>query len=297
MVRRSTAALLTVAALLVAIVAVSVASPRQVTTAHRRVAVRVANQLLANVVLPPGATKVSAEPAGDAHRLASPMFGGFFAAEIDRHAFWTTSAAPDAVIASFNAHLPGGAKPLGSGSGSGSVFAAYVLGPAAHPFTPGFRQVVVDAVTLANGTTGVRADAEVRYIAPRPPSQQVPGNARVVEITKRSQGSAPLLSVTITRHSEVGRIATMVNALPFVGRFSGSFSCSSFGGPVDTFTFRADPHGRVLARVSESAHTPAEPSPCALTSLSIRGHHEPKLMDGGVLLRQAGSLIGIRLTA
>lgn len=294
--RRSVAALLAVAGLLAAAVAVSAASPVQVTRAHRRVAVRVADQLLTSVVLPPGVTKVSAEPVGDAHQLASPMFGGFFAAEIDRHAFWTTSAAPDAVIASFNAHLPGGAKPLGSGSGGGSVFAAYVLGPAAHSFTPGFRQVVVDAVTLANGTTGVRADAEVRYVAPRLASQQVPGNARVLEVTKRSQGSAPVISVTITRHSEVRRIAAMVNALPFAGKFSGSFSCPYFGDPVDTFTFRADPRGRVLARVSESAYTPAEASPCALTSLSIRGHHEPGLMDGGVLLRQAGSLLGLRLT-
>ncbi len=289
--------MLAIAGLMIAVVAASGASPRHATRAHRRAAGRVADQLLAGVVLPAGARKVPAEPAGDAHQLASPMFGVFFAAEIDRHAFWTTSAAPDAVIASFNAHLPAGAKPLGSGSGGGSAFAAYVLGAAAHPYTLGFRQLVVAAVTLGNGTTGVRADAEVRYTAPRPASQQVPSNARVLQITKRSQDSPPLLSVTVTRRSQVRRIAAMVNALPFVGRFSGSFSCPYFGDPVDAFIFRASSGGRVLARVSESAYTPAGASPCALTSLSIRGHQEPGLMDGGVLLRQAGALLGVRLTS
>ncbi|MEA2410251.1 MAG: hypothetical protein QOC77_812, partial [Thermoleophilaceae bacterium] len=272
-----------------------VASPRQVTRAHRQVAARVAGRLLAGVVLPPGATKAPAEPAGDAHQLASSVFGMFFAAEIERHAFWTTSASPGTVIASFKAHLPPGAKPLGSGSGGGGAFAAYVVG-GGHPYTLGARQLVVNAVTLANGTTGVRADAEVRYIAPRPVSQQIPASARVLQITQRSQGSAPLLSLTITRRSEVRRIAAMVDALPFVGKSTGAFSCPYLGAPLDTFVFRAGRRGRALASVSESAYTPAQASPCALSTLTIRGHRQAALLQGGVLLRQAGRLLGVRLT-
>jgi hypothetical protein len=297
MAKRSVAALLALAGLFIAVVAASVASPRQVTRVHRQVAARVADQLLAGVVLPPGATKVPTEPAGDAHQLASPMFGVLFAAEIERHAFWTTSADPGTVIASFKAHLPAGAKPLGSGYGGGGAFAAYVLGTAARRYTLGVRQLVVNAVTLANGRTGVRADAQVRYTAPRPAAQQVPGSARVLQITQGSQGSAPLVSLTVTRRSEVRQIATMINALPFVGRSPGVYSCPSFGDPVDRFSFRANPGGPVLARVSESAYTPAAPSPCTATSLTIRGHREPGLMEGGVLLRQAGRLLGVRLTA
>ncbi len=108
----------------------------------------------------------------------------------------------------------------------------------------------------------------------------------------------PLRSLTVTRLSLVRRIAALVNALPFGGNFSGDgFSCPAFpNGPVDTFTFRASTARPALAQVSELAATPTNIDPCETTTLRIRGHLEPPLMEGGTLLRTAGSLLHVKLT-
>jgi hypothetical protein len=92
----------------------------------------------------------------------------FYAAEVERHKFWKTSASPNAVIAS------------------------------------------IEALALTGGGTGVRADATVRYAAPRLAAQRVPPQARVLEINvtggPRDTGSlyrslrraGALLGVTLT---------------------------------------------------------------------------------------------------
>lgn len=84
---------------------VGAATPGQVVEANRQTAVAAADQILGELVLPPGATEVPAEPKGDAHQLARSVELLFYAASVDRHEFWTTTASPRAVIASVDAHL------------------------------------------------------------------------------------------------------------------------------------------------------------------------------------------------
>jgi hypothetical protein len=163
----------------------------------------------------------------------------------------------------------------------------------------GARQLVLEALGLSDGSTVVRADGEVRYIAPRPYDERIPAQARILDITVGSNLSRPLLSLTVTKASDVRRIARVVDDLPFVGNNSGvAFSCPSFSAtfPVDRFIFRRTAGGTVLAKITESAATPTEDYPCFVTSLTIRGQHEPPLQDGGVLLKQAGSLLKVRLS-
>lgn len=271
------------------------APAHEVVAANRQAAVAEAGRLLTAVILPAGSTALPQEPAGDTHSLATPLIGAFFAAEVDRHAFWTTSASPAAVVALFQAHLPPGAKLVSSISGRGSAGAAYALGTTRR-FVVGPVQIMLNAVTLTNGLTGIRADAQVRYVSPRLPSQRIPLSARLVQITKAAIGAKPLVSLIVTQRAIVRRLARLVNALPFVGSHAGVFSCPSFGGPIDTFIFRASPTGPPLATVSESAYTPADPSPCAPTTLIVRGHRLNSLLEGGILLKRAGRLLGIRLT-
>ena len=66
--------------------------------------------------------------------------------------------------------------------------------------------------------------------------------------------------------------------------------------PIDTFTFRGAPAPPVLATVGEPAHTPAGAEPCSTAALRIRRHREPGLLEGGRLLRQAGAILGVKLT-
>jgi len=288
---------------LAAAAAVSVASPAQVRSANRQAALNAASQLLSAVVLPPGATEVPAEPAGDGHQLARSNELALFGAEIDRHEFWTTAASPAAAIASVEAHVPAGAKWTGSGYSSGTQFVSYSL-PVVDAPVLGARTLSVNAVTLNDGSTGVRADATVRYAAPRLPAQRVPAQARVLEVamTAAPFGPAPpptlKTPLVITRRSEVRRIAALVDGLPFVANLRGiAISCPAhMPAPIVTFTFRAAMAGPVLATVSGPANTPTTAEPCFTTTLTIRGHEQPGLLEGGRLLREAGTILGVKLT-
>jgi hypothetical protein len=278
-------------------VAVRALTPAQVASANRIKAVAAAERVLGEVVLPAGSTEVTKVPTSSG--LASqPFLRLLFAAQIDRHAFWTPDASPSAVIASVTAHLSPGAKPDGSGHGGSERFAAFTL-PRIEPAVLAVRQLVIEAISLPNGTTAVRADGEVQYIAPRPRSEQVPRAARVLKITMTDNSPKPLLSLTVTNRARIRQIARLVNALPFAGNWQGiAFSCpaSSASATTDTFVFRAASDGPALARVTESAATPSTSQGCLSTTLTIRGHRQPELMDGGVLLHKAGSLLGVKLT-
>jgi hypothetical protein len=283
--------------------AVSATSPAQVLRANRRAASGAADQLLGDVVLPAGATEVPSEPAGDDHQLDRANTLTFFAAAVDRHRFWTTDASPRAVVASIEAHVPAGAKWSGSGYSRTTMFVAYSL-PAVDVPVLGPRTLSVNAVELADGSTGVRVDANVRYSAPRLPAQRVPTRARALVITMtrspfgQSSPPPPLKSpLTITTRSEVRRIAAIVDGLPFVALNGVAISCPAIlPAAIVTFAFRSAPDGPVLATVTEASDTPTGAEPCFTTELTIRGHRELGLLEGGRLLRRAGAILGVKLT-
>jgi hypothetical protein len=274
-------------------------TPTQVLHANQTAAVTAAEQMLGQIVLPAGATQVQGEPAGDGYLLAHSFDLPIFAAEVDRHEFWTTSASPKAVIASVEANLPPGAKSSGEGYNGQltTIFVSYSL-PTVNAPALGPRTLAVNAVELSNGSTGVRADAEVRYTAPRLPAQRIPPQARVLDVTMANYQSPPLLSRTVTNPAQVRRIAAVVDGLPFVASLRGvAFSCPALMlAPTDTFAFRATAGGPALARVTAPANEPTTAGPCFITTLQIRGHSGPGLLEGGKLLRRAGAILGLRLT-
>jgi hypothetical protein len=282
---------------------VSAGSPGQTVRANRQAAVGAADQLLGEVVLPAGATEIPSEPAGDEHQLERSIELALFAAEVDRHEFWTTTASPSAVVASIEAHLPAGAHRTGSGYSGGSMFVSYSL-PAVGAPALGPRTLSVDAVELADRSTGVRADATVRYSAPRLPAQRVPAQAHVLEVamTPLPFGHSPPFALksplVVTRRSVVRRIAGIIDGLPFIAALRGvAISCPAIPpAPIVKFTFRATEAGPALATVTEPANTPAVAEPCFTTALTIRGRRQPGLLDGGTLLRQAGAILGVKLT-
>lgn len=278
--------------------AIEAATPEQVRHANQRAATNAADQVLADVVLPAGAAQVPTEPAGDSDQLSRLIPLLFFAAEVDRHEFWTTTSRPSAVIASIRAHLPPGTTRSGWASSPTSAFASFTV-PTGNPATPAPATLEVDAVKLARGGTGVRADAVVRYAAPRLPAQRIPRSAQVLDVAMANYHSAPTLSLTVTNPAEVRRIAAIVDHLPFIAPLRGvAISCAAiFPAPVLTFTFRTAPGGRIVATVSELSNTPIRADPCLAAALTIGGRREPGLLEGGILLRKAGAILHVRLTS
>lgn len=282
-----------------AAVIAAAATPAQVLHANQTAAQSAADQMLGGIVLPAATNEVASEPAGDDDALARSMEIPIFRAEVDRHEFWTTSASPSVVIASFEANLPAGAKSSGGGYNgpSTTIFVSYSL-PTIDAPALGPRTLTVNAVRLSDGGTGVRADAEVRYTAPRLPAQRIPPQAHVLDVTMANYHSSPLLSLTVTNRSQIRHIASIVDGLPLLASLRGvAFSCPALMlAPTDTFTFRVSPGGPAVAQVTEPANQPTSAGPCFITTLSIRGHGEPGLLEGGRLLRQAGAILGVKLT-
>jgi hypothetical protein len=146
----------------------------------------------------------------------------------------------------------------------------------------------------------VRVDAEVQYLAPRTSAQRIPVTARVLQITRARPGAnTPQLVRTVTGSANLHRIAADIDALPFGGNWRGvGFSCpAGLIVPFDTFTFRATVSGAVLARFSEAADIPTTIDPCALASLTVRGHRLPAIVEGGRLLLEVDQLLMLHLTA
>lgn len=219
------------------------------------------------------------------------------ASAVDRYQLWRTSTSPVTAVDAVVRALPRGTESLGratSGDG-GEVLADYRL-PASNQRLLGTREISVTAISDSSGTT-VRLDAEVAYVAPRPPNQRIPSAARVLDVTVGNP-KRPSLSLTVTNRSKIREVADMVNALPFDSPEKGAvYSCPLFlsGTSLVTFVFRSTDRGPALAMVSEYSGTPTTPYPCAATWLVIRGHNQPDLQDGGRLLKGAGALLKVRL--
>jgi hypothetical protein len=307
------------AVVLLAVVVVAVTAGRSTarqtgsrSSRHERVAFTVATRMLSDVVLPSASIRASSEKAsGAGNTLRYPIDRLFFADQVDRAEYWTTDASPADVIASVKRHRPAGAKVSGSGSSgvlgqpAANAFIAFAL-PRIDSRVLGLRQIAIDAIDTRTGRTAFRVDSEVQYLAPRKPGQAIPRSARWLRITMRnasfSDGHPPntgriLLSTIVSKPSLVRQIAGWVNALPFAGNLAGAaFNCGlAFG--TDTFSFRARADGPVLGLVREAPITPTTPDPCLDGDLWIRGHPQPDLADGGVLLHRTDSLLRINLTA
>ena len=281
-----------------AVIAVA-ATPVQVRHANQTAAVSAAAQMLGEVVLPAGSNPVPSEPAGDEYLLAHPFEVPIFAAEVDRHEFWTTTASPKAVIASFEANLPAGAQRSPVGYSGPKRHVCDLL--AADRRRADARSAEHSASTRSSCRTGPRESERMPRFATRRrvcPTQRIPPQARVLDVTEANSHSSPLLSLTVhqpragpahrvdRRRSPVRRVVARRGVL------------------VPGLDDRADRHvylpgvldGPALAQVTEPSDWPTIAEPCFITTLSIRGHREPGLLEGGKLLRGAGAILGVKLT-
>lgn len=263
--------------------------------ANRQAAGRDAAALLTRVVLPAGATRSATEPAGDRHGLSGPAPFGAGTKHVDRFGWWTVAEPLDAVDAFVSAHVPRGGhlNSYGSGGRPPSASVTYSFPPVGRVL--GTRSLVVSMVALPGGETGLRVDAEVQWIVPRPTAERIPRSVRVLEVSVGPPGRSPSTRVIVVNRAKVWRIASQINGLRTVQ--PGVWSCPAeiLGAPVVTFTFRRDLGGPVVARASELAAATEPTTPCDPMTLSIGGRRWTPLLGGAGVVRSAQRLLGVRL--
>lgn len=269
-------------------------------SANRAASRRDVRSLLAKLVLPAGATLLSAEPQGDNRYLkVNGALEGDEAHSL-AHRWWEVAGTRDDVIAYVRAHPPAGGTPFGSGTG-GNVYTGtsseslYYQWPAVRDVL-GYRELAVTATALPDGETGVLAEAQSDWIVPRPTGEQIPSSTAEIEITSGVPGKQPGESLSVSKPSQVRRIVTLINALPIAQPIV--LACPLLIDPrLITMTFRTATGAPALAVLTYNDFRPwAGPSAaCKTVDLTIGGRRQDPLI-GGAFLQKIGRILGRSLT-
>jgi hypothetical protein len=254
-----------------------------------------AGSLLSELPLPSGATQSAIEPAEDDSLLAHPGVGPPATPNVvDDHAWWLVPGAPAEVLAYIREHLPAGAtRALTSGGLKGpnvpdNEAEVFAWPPIADVL--GIRWLVVHVVQLPDGSTGLRADAQVVWLTPRPVSETIPRGARVLRISVHSSIAANLPRQRPLRFTAIGKIEKVVallNALPVVQ--PGLRSCpADFGVRVGLAFYTS--HVKTPLAVAE-----VDPQGCGGVQLTIGATQQPALEGGSELIEKIDRVLGVRL--
>jgi hypothetical protein len=274
--------------------------PPAVAPARSRRARADAATLLGRVRLPVGAELLSGEPAGDGDALSRPVNGPAVTSTlVDKNTWSRVPGSAASALDYLKGHAPRGGRLTQSGSqgpGHGQVVSGFVRfswPPVARLLIN--RQLLVQAVNLTGGGTGVRVDAQVQWIIPRPVRERIPHGVHEVDVTRAAPGEAPSLWVKVVSPHVIRALFGMVDALGIVQ--PGAYSCPALlaGTPVVTFTFRASDGGTVLARASELASAREPTTNCDPMTFSIRGRSQTPLLGGAAVVHEAGRLLGVHL--
>jgi hypothetical protein len=273
--------------------------PPAIAAARRHRARADAKTLLGRVRLPAGAEQVSGEPAGDGGILARPVNRpAGVSTLVDEHTWWRVPGSAASVLRYLNVHPPRGGRLTESGAqgtnrGEVSGYVGFTWHPVGRILAD--RELLVQVTNLTGGGTGVRVDAQVQWIIPRPVSERIPQGVHEVDVSRAAPGEAPSVDVKVVSPHEIRALVAMVDALGIIQ--PGAYSCPSMSGaePVVTFTFRASDGGTVLARASELASAREPTTSCDPMTFSIRGHAKTPLLGGAAVVAKAGRLLGVHL--
>jgi len=260
-----------------------------------------AASLLGALSLPAGATRSPVEPAGDGSVLAQPGSGPPLTPNVvDESAWWLLADAPAAVLAYVQAHPPAGSRRVLASTGSTGTNGTNVEVVAfARPPVAGVldtRWLVVEVVRLAGGSTGLRADAQVVWVTPRPASEQIPPGAHLVRVSVDSSiavNRPRQRPFTVTVPRTLRRIVALLNALPAAQ--PGPRSCPVDFGISVRLAFYAKRRMRPLAVAVLDA------GGCGGVQLTIGGRPQPSLEGdglsgpGGSSIQRLDSILGFKL--
>jgi hypothetical protein len=249
-----------------------------------------AGNLLARLVLPAGSSYSATQPEGSSPHLSQPSQVPGTPKLFDRPAWWSVPGSPQAVLESIKqqppegSHLFGESSDIQLGVGEVSHSIEFSWPPVAGVLAS--RALLLTAVAEPGGTTGLRADAQVVWVVPRPVSERIPARARVLEVDY-SKGGKPPREFTVLNRRAVRRIAALIDGLPIVQPIDPHSCPAMQANPrTVTITFRAAPTGRALAEATQVE----PPGSCAAMSLEIYGTRRPALTGARAVLRALSEL-------
>ena len=203
--------------------------------------------ILRSFVVPPGGRRLAGPPKTPGGWLASPQSSLVSTSAVDEATFWEAPGEPQAVLAWEQARLLPRFTLGDADFGPPSWDRGFQLAPAGGLTD---RELVVEVVSVGDGQTGIRVDAQVGWQPPRPPGDLVPSAARAVTIAEvpgaMARNKRPPAPVTITDPAKVRRLVALIDGLP-LSTFPNGASCPVLLGDGLSMTFRARSAGPALA--------------------------------------------------
>jgi hypothetical protein len=216
---------------------------------------------------------------------------------VDRHFWWTVDSPLNKLFSYVQSHSPAGGRldtTCGGGSSNGPQWdcAGFAFSP--RPGVLGVRELVIEMVGLGNGSTGIRADAEVQWIVNRPLSERVPSGVGEIEVTRNGPSGGE--AVAVGDPTTVHKIIRLFDALPVLQ--PGSWHCPAIRpGPEVRIIFRSAGGGPALARAAVRADVGRPQTGCDAMSFWIGRQRQMALVGSRHFLRVLGGLLNMRLTA
>ncbi len=260
------------------------------TPARNRAAARQdARALLGEAVVPGGAIRRSHEPSGDRGVLDRPAQVPALADLVDLHRWWRVPSSLASVYRFVKSHTPSGGRLDGWGRRYPRPDAAFV--DFEWPPVSGViqsRDLNIELVRLGAHTTGVRVDAQVVWIVPRPWSERIPGDVREIDVTRERLGRFPRVTVRATAQAVVRELIAAFNRLPIVQPGAVESCPFGIGQPTVIFAFRLKRAGPAVARATYSGA-------CGSVDISIDGRRRTPLADAQPLLLLTERLLDVKL--
>ena len=228
--------------------------------------------------------------------LRGPAFTEGVVKLVERHVWWTVAEPPDQVLKYIESHAPRGGirNTTCGGGGNQPSWSCVGFAFAAKPGVLGLRELAAKVVGLRDGNTGIRADAEVQWIIPRPTAEKVPSG--VGEIVVARNGPHGGEATAVGDPATIRRIIRLFDALPVLQ--PGSWSCPAIpsNAAMDSFSFQPPGGGPALARAAVRADVGRSQTGCDAMSFSINGHRQMPLVGARQFLLAVGHLLRFRLT-
>lgn len=264
-----------------------------------------AASLLAELPLPPGSSESATEPAEDDSLLAGPEIGPPVTPNaVDEHTWWLVPLSPAETLVYICTHLPPGtiSTTILDGSVGGASAPENETGVFAAPGSPG--TLVTKAVRLPNGTTALRADAQVVWITPRSPSETIPSGAHLLRINARSESrranaresESEMLSMLerlpsrVTSLAQIEAVVALLNKLE-VGQ-PGTRHC-----PLGLRETSVELSFSTISGAAPLAQADIKPEGCGEVGLAIGSIAEPALEGGWTLISEIGKALGVNPAA